>query len=260
MPSKESADINVLMMTGTHHIDLLRFCVSSIANTWDILPKLIISTDGSISTEEINQKLSFWKGKIEIQDWQDSSNYHKFLNRKEILKYAEAHAFGKKLSFILHHAEKYPVIWIDSDILFFKDFTKYIPLNPKGILCGGSEDWITAYDDKIVNQYPDLLNFPKFNAGLLYVYGKLIYEEFNLEEILEDIHSHYDFFTEQSIFARIASQSLGKIWTRDILKNFNDDKQDLKPMDTTGIIARHYTSNVRHLFWRDLFFNQKFER
>lgn len=252
---KERSDINVLMMTGKNHIDLLKISVLSIARNWDKLPKLTIVSDGSLSLQQIEKVISFWKGELAVQNWADSIAYHKTKNRTSIAAYASANPFGKKMAVILHHAELYPTIWIDSDVLFFKDLSPFIPEYTDGIQCGGSEDNIAAYHDELVHKlHTNTAMLGKFNAGLLYVSGKNIYEKYKLDQLLSEIHPHYNFLTEQTIFAHIASQSQGIIWKEDIIRNFTSDNQDLKPTKIGNSIGRHYPSNVRHLIWRDAFF------
>jgi hypothetical protein len=75
------------------------------------------------------------------------------------------------------------------------------------------------------------------------------------ELLLEELSSFVYFFTEQTLFAHMASKSLGILWGLDIIKNFNGDNQSLTAMPLDNIVARHYTTNVRHLFWRDAFFH-----
>lgn len=252
--NKMQSDISVLMMTGNDYIDLLRFSVLSIASTWHSLPKLIVSSDGSISTEKIKHSLSFWKGDLYVQNWEDTLAYHKKKNRPAIIQYAERHPLGKKLAVILHYAEKSPILWIDSDILFFNDFTTFIPTISKDSFCGGSEDFIGGYDNKLLKVIDnDLYQLPNFSSGLMYIFGPELCEEFKLESILNHIHPNYEFLTEQTIFAHMASKSLGVIWDKTIIENFNHDNQKIKGMSIVETVARHYTSNVRHLFWRDVF-------
>lgn len=243
-------------MTGEKHLEFLKYSMWSIANSWSKLPVLYVYGDGSLVKEKIKEKLTFWENDLHIDDWEICKKHHLNHNRKALINYANVDPFGKKLALILYHASTSPTIWVDNDILFYRDFISLIPESIKETeTCGGCEDWTTGYHKEIVNFYPILLKFESFNAGLLYVHGKNFYERYQLEEILNKIHPHYDFFTEQSIFAKFASESLGKIWSKKVILNFNTDKQELTPMNTKNSIARHYTSNIRHLFWRDLFFS-----
>lgn len=248
--------IVLLSMTGEKHLDLLKYSMWSIANSWSKLPDLFVYNDGSLENYKISKKLTFWKNELHINSWEICKEYHKRKNRTALINYANADPFGKKLALILYHASVSPTIWIDNDILFYQDFIRLLPQTDfQTELCGGCEDWTTGYQKEVIKFYPILSEFKNFNAGLLYISGIDFYEKYNLEELLSNIHPHYDFFTEQSIFAKIASESLGKFWSKEIILNFNTDKQHILPMDSKNCIARHYTSNVRHLFWRDLFLN-----
>ncbi|GGB25769.1 MULTISPECIES: hypothetical protein [Mucilaginibacter] len=252
---KASSAYTVLMMTGKSIIDMTRLAVYSIAKYWEEIPKLIIASDGSLSPEEIKSKFKFWPGELIVKHWQQSAVYHQGKNRINLLNYAESHVLGKKLAVILHQAEIQPVIWIDSDILFYKDFKKYIPQH-NGFVCGGSQEGHSTYDDRVLNFYGNnLYDTYTFSSGLLIIYGPRICEDFRLEELLFHVSNYVHYFTEQTIFAHIASSSIGIPWTTKIIKNDHQDSQQIKPMKKKGIVGRHYTANVRHLFWRDSLFN-----
>jgi hypothetical protein len=246
----------VIMMTGKNFIDMTRLAILSIANTWSVLPKLIINTDGTMAAADILKQLDFWPAEIAVKDWQSTAKYHSEKGRNALVEYGNSHPFGKKLALILHYAENGPVVWIDSDILFFDDFVPFIPQQPSGFVCGGTEDFTAAYHDAVIKGMGNnLYDLYKFNAGILFVQGQNIYEDFALETLLKSIHPHYDFCTEQTIFAHIASKSMGIIWSKEVVKSFNHDLQQIAAMPIKNVMARHYTSNVRHLFWRDAFFH-----
>jgi len=254
--NKPSAGITVLMMTGKNFIGMTRLCLLSIANNWLSIPKLTIYSDGSMGFAEIKKALNFWPGELDVLAWKDTVAYHSELKRYALITYGEAHPFGKKLAIILHQAETQPLLWIDSDVLFFKDFMPYVPQNINGFAFGGSQDYVTAYHNTVLKKIN--LKFDQtysFNAGILYASGKGVYEDFDLESLLRNIHPDYDFLTEQTIFACIASKSLGILWPLNVIRSFNSDNQQIKAMPVQNVIARHYTSNVRHLFWRDAFYN-----
>lgn len=255
LPQKKPLNTSVIMMTGRNFIDMTRLSVLSIGQSWSALPKLIINTDGSLTVQDIREQLNFWPGEMIVEDWQSTATYHQNQNRPALVQYGQAHPFGKKLALILRYAGQQSVIWLDSDILFFNDFVPHLPKPLSTFFCGGTEDFIAAYHQAVINfTGNNLYRLYPFNAGLLYVSGQNIYEDFNLEKLIAAVHPDYDFCTEQSIFAHIASKSLGIIWSKHIVKTFNSDSQQLVAMPVKNVVARHYTSNVRHLFWRDAFF------
>jgi len=254
--NKQQSDTVVLMMTGKNLIGMTVISLASIAKNWGRLPRVIINSDGTLTVKQIQNSVRFWPGELSIEGWEDTKDFHKHKNRTALLNYGDAHPFGKKLAAILHHASAQPVLWIDSDILFFDDFTPFLPEPAANFMCGGSEDFIAAYDKRVIDLTGiNLYSLYAFNAGMLYVSGDHIYEDFKLEQLLRKLHPVYDFCTEQSIFAYISSNSLGLIWPRSVLCSFNSDAQSVYPMVKVNKIARHYTSNVRHLFWRDAFYS-----
>jgi hypothetical protein len=252
---KITLDISVITMTGKKLVDMTRLSMLSIVDSWDKLPKLTVVTDGTISTTELKSQLYFWPGELVITDWASTEQYHLEKDRHSLINYAKKNVLGKKMAVIFHYAELQPTVWIDSDILFYNDFTKFIP-HHTGFACGGSEEGFSVYDDRILKYYNNnLYEVHRFSSGVLYMHGTDIYERFKIEDLLNTLLDYDHYFTEQTIFAHISSESLGVLWPIAIIKNFNTDVQDIKPMKKNGVVARHYTVNVRHLFWRDAFFN-----
>ncbi len=255
--AKEALGATVITMTGKKIITMTRCSILSIARSWERLPRLIVVSDGTITAREIEEKLAFWQGELIVHGWEHTANYHLVKKRDKLIKYAGEHVLGKKMAVILHHAEIYPITWFDSDILFFSDFSAMLPPDsPTEFVCGGSADHWPTYDPRVLKHYNnDLYKVYQFSSGLLYIYGEELYERFGIDDLLPELNNYVDFFTEQTIFAHIASKSLGILWGLDIIKNFNDDSQSLKPMQVNNVIGRHYTTNVRHLFWRDAFYH-----
>lgn len=255
LPAKPNAATVVITMTGKGILNMTRLSVLSIAKSWSMLPRLIITTDGTISTREVRERLSFWPGELIVHDWDITEKYHMAKGRVNLLEYAGKHIMGRKMAVILHQAALNPVVWIDSDVLFYNDFLTHIP-NCQGFFCGGSEEAFSVYDERALQFFNNDLNKRyKFNAGMLFIGGGDICERFELERLLHGLADYTHYFTEQTTFAHIASQSLGIIWPMNVIKNFNSDNQQIAPMPKKNIVARHYTINVRHLFWRDAFFN-----
>lgn len=253
---KPDADVQVLMMTGRNHLLMTTLAIASIARNWAALPVLIISTDGSISRQQVLKKLAFWPGRLQVYDWEDTVHFHQTHKHAALLRYAEAHHFGKKMALILRFAAQFPVLWLDSDLLFFNDFNPYIPETGSNFACGGSEDFQRAYHQAVLDSLGTALpDDYRFNAGIILASGDHIYERFNLEELLNRIYPAYDFLTEQTIFAYIAQQSLQVLWPETVIRSFHGDSQQIKAMNINNTVARHYTSNVRHLFWRDAFYH-----
>jgi hypothetical protein len=97
---------------------------------------------------------------------------------------------------------------------------------------------------------------PPVNAGLHLSEGA-IYEALDLSPpvrfALESGEHHY--LTEQTIIAIAALRSAGIYWERADAHLADDDCYTLRPtFRGRSWLARHYTGNVRHLFWRDAFF------
>lgn len=258
LQKKENSNLTVLLMAGKKHSDYLVITVFSILKYWSVLPKLIISTDGTCSSEVLARKLQFWPGDIFFTTPEETAKYHSKHSRSSISEYADKSAFGKKLAFVIQNIEQAPCLWIDCDIIFYNDFVKYVDL-PNRIdsdYFGASEDWTMAYDNFLVDsKYLHLKELPPISTGIFLGYSKNIYNTYSLEELIKESIPNCTHFTEQTILANLCHNSLGVLWSKNLIKNYNEDNQSLKPTNVKDVVCRHYTNNVRHLFWRDAFFN-----
>jgi hypothetical protein len=244
--------IPLLMMCGRSHLAMLEQALYSIAKNWSQLPELTVVSDGTVSLAEITARVSWWPASVKVESWEASRDYHRHRGLAELVAYAERHPFGRKLSAILAAATQRRILWIDCDILFYSDFTHLIPCEPEGKTCVlTTMDWLYGYDPHLLEILPHLLTKPPVNTGVA-VYEGDIYEMCNLAPLVERTSTHCDNFTEQTILAEAVFR-LGRIvWGLDVIRIFDGDKYSLRP-SFTGLnwIARHYVTNVRHLFWRD---------
>ncbi|WP_443938115.1 hypothetical protein [Pedobacter sp. MW01-1-1] len=172
---KQTFPLSVVMMTGKHHLDYLQLSIISISKNWSKVPQLTVINDGSLKNDEIKRKLAFWQGDLIVEDWDNTKHFYQLQGRLALLRYAELNPFGKKLAVILRFAAKNPIIWIDSDILFFNDFTPHIPQPTTEFALGGMCDWRAAYDNRLLKTFGnDLYQKENFNAGLLFASGDTI--------------------------------------------------------------------------------------
>jgi hypothetical protein len=214
------ADFTFLSMTGRTHLEMLNQCLISLHNNWTKRPALILYSDGSLKPEDIQKKLSWWKGSLQVKSHEDILTWTKKSGSVGLNDFAHKEAVGRKLGCILKEAEKTTILWCDTDILWYKD----LPYEPSNLplIFKTSEDYkaeLSVYWEKIGN--------------------------------------HPNHFTEQTFLA-IASKLLGgEVWSMTEVACFQSDRFDLKPsFQKQPWVARHYVGPVRHLFWKDAFFNR----
>jgi hypothetical protein len=232
---------------------MLEQTLYSIATAWSQLPDLTVVSDGSIDLCEIERRLRWWPRRLQIVSWEEHRNYHAAAGRPELVSYANRHPFGRKLSSLLAFGERTRSLWIDCDILFFSDFSCLIPVaaaeRPTLL---AAEDWCYGYDQHLLKAaLPHLLDLPPVNTGVALIEGE-IYGSCELQPLIALTARYCDSFTEQTILAE-AVRRIGRIqWGLHTIRIFDDDKYSLKPTyPHTGWVARHYVTNIRHLFPRD---------
>ena len=255
--NKSTFGVCLLTMCGIKHIAMLEQSLYSVYKFWDKIPStLIIVSDGTISTKAIEDKFHWWKSELEVHDWSFYANYNKTIGRHNLYDYARKDAFGKKYSAICALSEQYNLLWLDTDILFFRDFSKDIEKlsSNKDSFIYATEDWIMAYDKKVLESFPELKLNKAVNTGIVFCKGDF-YTPFNFEEFLKQLIPTAMHFTEQSLLA-IALNKFGCIkWGINEIQNFNTDIYSIGPtFYKKNWLSRHYTNNIRHLFWRDAFF------
>ena len=180
---------------------------------------------------------------VEVKDW-DVYDLHNTI--KPIGDYLKVCPLGKKLNIILGHDCKRQTIYMDSDIIFYKNSPYYLnnALLSKGLwyapdALGDVGDYFSIKRESI---YP-------LNSGLL-IFNK----SFNAEDIyeyLENLKGDYCYFSEQSSFEyAFRKQGANMLDPRQFVID-TSDQFDFSMTHHPGDVAmRHYTSPVRHKMWQ----------
>jgi len=255
-PPKLEQDLTLVSMCGAKHLGLIQQCLFSLYQSWSLLPKLHIVSDGSITIAEMQKSLRWWPGTKTFSLWEENVAYHAERGRQSIVQFAQSNIMGKKLAVILKAGELGPTLWVDSDILWFKDF----PSIPKQDGGNGlpvlkiSEDYQPSYDPQLIEYGLKHLDCPPYrNAGLIYIRGEVL-KHCNLQPLLDLAAQYPCNDAEQTIFAEANYQLNSGIWLRDEIACFDDDRDiNLPKYQGRDWVARHYVGPVRHLFWRDAF-------
>jgi hypothetical protein len=252
--SKEMSDLTLITLTGKKHTGLLTECLLSIYRSSSLLPKLAIISDGSISSEELEKKLNWWPGNINIYMPDEIFDYHK--HRDELLVFAKKNPMGLKMALILRFAELGPTFYTDTDVIWYKDIHSLVPAD-QSIKIQMSPDYQPAYDENLISDkpYSDIKYSPWFCAGIMYAHGNLYntlpeIKKLTLKAMIKSNH-----FSEQTIFAAANYFNGKSSWPIKEVTCFQSDQLTLKPSYIgQHWICRHYVGPVRHIFWRDAFF------
>lgn len=253
---KPKSEINLLIMTGKKQIPLLIESIYSLYFSCEKLPEIYIFSDGSVSLEDIANKLKWYPNPIILFHKDSCVAYHEEKNRYNLISFAKNNPMGLKLAAILQVSAKKKVIYCDTDVLYFKDI-KPLFANLEKVdsdYLSMSIDYQQSYVINLMEKYFNILNQkPYFCAGILLIYGDLYNKLENI--ILEYCIENSNHFTEQTIFAGINKLYYNNSIDKTKVVSFDYDKLSINPtFINKDWIIRHYVSPVRHLFWRDAFF------
>ncbi|MFT3867254.1 MAG: hypothetical protein QM715_02040 [Nibricoccus sp.] len=257
-------DFIAITMTDRKHALMCEQMLLSMQRTWSELPTVRLLVDdrhGSVNTKRLQRS---YGGLIQLVDWAHIIEHHKNRQRLELIEFAEGNLLGRKLAFILSEADQQKTLWIDNDILFFQDFLPLVQAQPDGVFVGATRDSTFGGSEKLASYAPGLArhlfqgdaSVPSVNSGLTLASG-CIYDAFQLAPLVKhtlDTREH-SYFTEQTVIAWAALRSRKIIWDMQVVRLDDTDIYQLGPSPTDhSWRARHYTGNIRHLFWRDAFF------
>jgi len=249
------APFRFLSMTGSKHLDMLNQCLISLHQTWTLRPELILYSDGSVANEKIHATFSWWKGSLQVVDQQDLLTWTSTCGSESLNTFAQKEAVGRKLACILKEASIAPVLWCDTDILWYQPLSGFSPKADFDLKV--SQDYQSAYDGFISEKCPEILqNPPYINTGLVYLSIPLHLNK-QMEQWLNWVGEKPNHFTEQTFLAIGSKLLSAPIWSMDEIACLQSDRFLLKPSyQGKNWLARHYVGPVRHLFWRDAFYSR----
>lgn len=256
--NRETANFKLLYFCGRNGIEYLNASLISVYKNWGKLPELVIVTDGT-PKEFFKEKLIKWPRKVNILSWEECALSFKDEGNINLYNYAANKLYGKKYAGILYCAKRFPVLYSDSDILWFNyptEFDAKAELKNQIIM---SEDIDYFYENNIfktLNEEHCLENKP-LNAGVIYLNGQ--FSSFpKWKELCEFLGKNEGLghFTEQTCLAILNNYFNPHTYltNKRVLIKIDDafsTKYTLK--DNPAILARHYVSVKDTTFWRDFF-------
>ncbi len=250
-------------MTDRRHETMCEQMLASLQRTWSMLPEFHLLVDDRHGSVNIDRLRRSYGGPLSATSWPRVSALHQASHRPELVEFASGNLLGRKLAFIMASAESRRTLWIDNDILFFRDFIPLVRAQPEGVFIGATRDAIFGRTDRFCSYAPRLAQHlfqgraevPSINSGLCLACGD-VYGTFGLAAPVKHTLAtgETNYFTEQTVISWGALQSRGIIWDMDRVRLDDDDIYRLAPSrEKPTYYARHYTGNIRHLFWRDAF-------
>jgi len=181
-----------------------------------------------------------------VADWDEG----KYIRENQLLAdYLKECHLAKKLNVILSHPYNRQTIYIDSDILFYKNFPAYLDggLLDKGLWYAPDTMWgpnaAHYFDKRPTSIYP-------LNSGFL-----ILDQSFNKADVfeyLESLKGKYHYFSEQSSFEyAFRKQGADVLDPRQFIIDSGDQFDFATKYRPDEIAMRHYTGPVRHKIWQN---------
>jgi len=171
----------------------------------------------------------------------------------ELAKYARESPYGLKLAAIVTEAKKQPALFVDADILWFRD--------PASVL-GDPVSWekLRALRETNCHQRremalrhcPQVLEPPFVNSGIVALHGELMPAELLRRMAQEALPHPKDSSCEQTIIST-ANKLGGEFFPEKLSLVEFDYVHRFRPRDMSheGYYSRHYVNWMRHMLYRD---------
>lgn len=180
---------------------------------------------------------------VSIIDW----DIYDYSGNKLLGDYLSVCHLAKKLNVITSHNYQRQTLYLDSDIVFYKNISTYLnsKLLDKGFWYASDTMWGNVSKHFSIEResiYP-------LNSGLL-----ILNNEFNMELIfryLESLKGEYQYFSEQLSFEYAFRKQSGKILDpRQFIIDTGDQFDFSSKYIPDTMAMRHYTGPVRHKLWQ----------
>jgi len=253
LPRKAESGVNYLTIAGRTHWLMLRESMFSLYWSWKKLPTITVVSDGSWSASDFYPVFSWWPGKINVLSREQIIAQAEAAGERELAQYAEASAWGLKLASIVLLARREPVLFVDADILWFKDPADLFGpsdfwAKPRGV----RESNCYQHRDMALRFCPKVLEPPFVNGGILALHGEFLTAEILRAMVHEALADPKDGAFEQTIIASAVHRGAGLLPSKISLVAFDDIHRFChRNMRREGYYSRHYVNWMRHLLYRD---------
>jgi hypothetical protein len=253
LPPKPESGLCYLTIAARSHWLLMRESMFSLYRSWKELPTITVVSDGSWPAGDFYPVFSWWPGKIDVLFREKIIAEADAAGERELAQYAERSGWGLKLASIVLLARRAPMLFVDADILWFKDPADLLgPPNlwakPRGV----RESNCYQHRDMALRFCPKVLQPPFVNGGILALHGELLPADILRAMVHEALADPNDGAFEQTIIASAVHMGAGLLPTKINLIAFDDvDTFRHRSMKREGYYSRHYVNWMRHLFYRD---------
>ena len=250
---KPTANFRYLTLCGQVNWLMLRESLLSFYRSSSSLPGLTVVSDGSWTSEEFAEVFTWWPAPITVLQREEVSQAALSAGFPELAKYARESPYGLKLSAIVTQAIEQPVLFVDADILWFRDPILLLgdpafwgkPRALRESNCHQSRDMALQYCAQV-------LESPFVNSGIVALHGELMVPELLCSMVQQALLQPQDSRCEQTIVATAVKLGGQLFPDRLCLVGF-DDAYRFRSRDAKneGYYSRHYVNWMRHMLYRD---------
>ena len=100
---------------------MLRESLFSLYRSWNSLPNITVLSDGSWAADEFAEVLAWWPAPVVTLTHNQISQAALCAGLPDLAEYARRSPYGLKVAAIVTMALEQPVLFVDADILWFRD-------------------------------------------------------------------------------------------------------------------------------------------
>jgi len=252
-PSKAVTNFCYLAVSDRAHWLMLRESLLSLHRSWNSLPELTVVSDGSWKADEFAEVFAWWPAPIRVLLRQEICPAAFSAGFPELAEYARESPYGLKLAAIVTQAKKQPVLFVDADILWFRDPTSLLGdpslwKKPRAL----HEENCHQHRDMATRHCARVLEPPFVNSGIVALHGELMAPEPFRSMVQEALPHPKDSRCEQTIIAS-AVKLRGELFPEKLSLLAFDDVERFRSRDmwSEGYYSRHYVNWMRHMLYRD---------
>jgi hypothetical protein len=254
---KPLSDTDLVLFSGLRGAPMMKAVLLSIYYNWEKIPRLTIVSDGT-PIDVLEKAMQFWPFPYEIKPWTDCADFHLARGRQSLVDFAKLNPYSRKLLTVLAEAETRPILYCDTDVLWFAE--PRLPAHQPGNGCTMRISLDNDYHYHLpairwLDRF-DLMDKPAFNCGVIYLSGS-VYDNYpGFAELIHFMRIFTEPFAEQTTFALLADR-FGDTWTlEEIINSTADAYWPLIPkyFFSGGQLARHHVATKHSWFWRDALF------
>jgi hypothetical protein len=250
---KPTADFSYVAVFDRAHWLMLRESMFSLYRSWENLPTITVVSDGSWSVADFYPAFCWWPGKIELLSRDQIVAQTNAAGERELAQYAEASPYGLKLASIVLLARRRPMLFVDADILWFRD---------PALLLGDPTSWVKPRalqenncrqrQDMALRYCAEVLQPPFVNSGIVALYGELMAPELLRSMVQDALPSPQDSSCEQTIIATAVKLNGDSFPEKLSLVAVDDTSRIfIRNVKDEGYYSRHYVTPARQLLYRD---------